>query len=129
MFLKALNQKNREMNLVVDKDKLVEALGKSQPSVVNTTLINKKSNSMTPLFLIAFDIFNMNISMVGIVVKGRLKLSRNKISLFKCYGPYLDHKNFQDVLENDGILKDPNLLLGGDLNLTLSSWEVFDILA
>lgn len=36
--------------------------GKSQPSVVYIALIGKKSSSITPPFLVTFEIFNMNVN-------------------------------------------------------------------
>ena len=46
---------------IVEKGILVVKLGKSQPWVVNTTLIGKKSSAMTPLFLLTFEIINKNV--------------------------------------------------------------------
>lgn len=41
--------------------KLVAILGKSQPLVVNTALVSKKYCSMTPPFLLTFEMFNKKV--------------------------------------------------------------------
>ena len=47
------------------------------------------------------------------------------ISLLNCYGPYNNRENFWDSVVRGGLLKQPNLVLAGDLNLTLNCSEVW----
>ena len=60
--MKDLNQKNGNTVIVVKKGRSVVKSCKSQPSVVNFTLIGKKSNSMNPPFLLTFDFFKKNVN-------------------------------------------------------------------
>lgn len=59
LFLSHLNQIKGNVDGIVSKS--VVKLGKSKPSSVNTSLIGKESSSMTPPFLLTFDIFNKNV--------------------------------------------------------------------
>ena len=60
LLLKALNDKRIFFFPVVSKGKSVAYLGKSQPLVIYTDIIGKKSSLMTLLFLMIFKIFNMS---------------------------------------------------------------------
>jgi len=62
---------------------------------------------------------------VGILLTGVLRGCDTKVKLFNVYGPYREREVFWDKLAGCGILKDPALILMGDLNFTLSPSEVW----
>ena len=43
--------------------------------------------------------------------------------LINCYGPYRNKELYWDKVLRGGLLSAPNLILGGDLNLTLNAAE------
>ena len=45
--------------------------------------------------------------------------------ILNVYGPFYDRKKFWENLKDFGALEVQNLILGGDLNLTMSSSEVW----
>ena len=47
------------------------------------------------------------------------------ITVLNIYGPYKDHETFWEKAHRSGLLSSPNLILGGDLNLTLHSSEIW----
>ena len=47
------------------------------------------------------------------------------IAILNVYGPYRDRELFWEKAHRGGILSIPNLVLGGDLNLTLYSSEIW----
>ena len=49
----------------------------------------------------------------------------HSIQILNCYGRYLDRQSFWEVVEKENFLKDNNLVVVGDLNLTLSMREVW----
>jgi hypothetical protein len=67
----------------------------------------------------AFHIF------AGIILEGRLKDFSSPMKLLNCYKPYKDKTSFWHLLEASSFLKEDNLIIGGDLNLTLSSGEIW----
>ena len=48
-----------------------------------------------------------------------------KYMILNVYGPFYDRTFFGEKLKDSGALEFQNLILGGDLNLTLSSNEVW----
>jgi hypothetical protein len=61
----------------------------------------------------------------GILLDGFVMDLNKTLKLVNCYGPYGDIQLFWDFVKMDGLLKDHDLLLGGDLNFTLSTREVW----
>ena len=49
----------------------------------------------------------------------------SSVAILNVYGPYRDHELFWDKALRGGILNILNLVLGGDLNLTLNSSEIW----
>ena len=60
-------------------------------------------------------------SLLKIVLKG--KATGTTFSLYNVYGPYLNRKGFWEAFFSLGMLETRNVILGGDLNLTLSQKE------
>ena len=59
------------------------------------------------------------------VLKTVLKEKASGISfaMYNVYGPYQDQKGFWEAFFNSGLLETRNLIIGGDMNLTLSEKE------
>ena len=62
-------------------------------------------------------------TVAGILLKDRLRGSSHVISLLNCYGPYNNREHLWDMIVKGGLLNLPNLILAGDLNLTLNCSE------
>ena len=60
----------------------------------------------------------------GILLKAHVRGSSLNLSLLNCYGPYTNRETFWDLVVQGGLLNEPNLVLAGDLNLTLNCSEV-----
>ena len=65
------------------------------------------------------------LSSVGILLEGLSWNWNRSLSLINYYGPYTECIDFWKEVEVDGILKSSNVILGGDLNLTLLVREVW----
>ena len=63
------------------------------------------------------------ITMAGILLKVQVRGSSMNLSLLNSYGPYSNRESFWNLAAQGGFLSQPNLVLSGDLNLTLSSNE------
>ena len=61
----------------------------------------------------------------GILLKASIWGSSLNISILNCYGPYLNQNSFWNVVALGGLLSLPNLILAGDLNLTLNASEIW----
>ena len=61
----------------------------------------------------------------GILLKACLQGSSFTLSFLNCYGPYCHHEYFWEAVVQGGFLNLPNLVLAGDLNLTLNGSEVW----
>ena len=64
-------------------------------------------------------------TVAGILLKAHVRGSSMVISLLNCYGPYNNREKFWDSVVKGGLLNQPNLVLAGDLNLTLNCSEVW----
>jgi exonuclease III len=69
--------------------------------------------------------FNAYLTSAGIMLEGTVKDLDKKLKLINCYGPYLDREVFWETIKREGLLKEHSLILGGDLNFTTSSREVW----
>ena len=61
----------------------------------------------------------------GILLKALIRGSSLELSILNCYGPYHNRDIFWNFVEIGGILSLPNLVLAGDLNLTLNASEIW----
>ena len=61
----------------------------------------------------------------GILVKAKFRGMAVILDIINCYGPYKDREIFWDRLRQDGLLLSPHLILGGDLNFTMNSSEIW----
>jgi len=65
--------------------------------------------------------FKSYISAVGLLLTGCIKGIKEDLKILNVYGPYNDREPFWNRLAGSGLLRDPYLILVGDLNFTLSS--------
>ena len=65
------------------------------------------------------------ISFVGILLKANFKGFNEAFSIINCYGPYSHRIDFWEKVGTGVLFNLPNLLLAGDLNFTLSSFEIW----
>ena len=65
------------------------------------------------------------LTYAGILLKARFRGSSTILSILNCYGPYLHRESFWNYVARDGFLTLPNLILVGDLNLTLNGSEIW----
>jgi hypothetical protein len=69
--------------------------------------------------------FTVFFTPAGILLEGVVKDLNLNLKLINCYGPYADREVFWEGIKREGILNEDNLILGGDLNFTTSSREVW----
>jgi hypothetical protein len=62
---------------------------------------------------------------VGILLDGIVKDLNKRLKFINCYGPYANREVFWESIKRDGILKEQNVILGGDLNFTTSIMEMW----
>ena len=60
----------------------------------------------------------------GVLLKASFRGSSFSLSILNCYGPYLNRDTFWNAVASGGLLSLPNLILAGDLNLTLNASEI-----
>ena len=63
-------------------------------------------------------------TIAGILVKERFHGLSNPLAILNCYGPYRNRELFWEKSLRGGLLNTPNLILGGDLNLTLTTSKI-----
>ena len=68
-------------------------------------------------------------TVVGILIKATFRVMPNPIDILNVYGPYRNRDSFWEKACRGGLLNSPNLILGGDLNLTLRASETWGIKA
>ena len=61
----------------------------------------------------------------GLLIQASFRGLSYPISILNVYGPYKDRGTFWDNAFDSGFLGAPDLILGGDLNLTLNSSEIW----
>ena len=71
------------------------------------------------------DEFSAFMTLAGILLDGLVKVINKTLKMVIFYGPYGDRQVFRDNIKRVGLLKDHNLILGGDLNFTISNREVW----
>jgi len=49
----------------------------------------------------------------------------NSLKLLNCYVPYTNRDTFWESLKDEGLFNEPNFIVGGDLNFTTPSREVW----
>jgi hypothetical protein len=69
--------------------------------------------------------FNAFLTHVGILLEGFVKKINKNLKLINCYGPYADKQSLWNTIKKDGILKESNLILCGDLNFKISTRETW----
>ena len=60
-------------------------------------------------------------TLAGILLNAHFRGSHTSLSILNCYGPYLNRDVFWNSSAQGGLLSLPNLILAGDLNLTLNA--------
>ena len=64
-------------------------------------------------------------TVAGILLKASIRGTSLHLSILNCYGPYLNRDTFWNAAALGGLLSQPNLILAGDLNLTLNTSEIW----
>jgi len=70
-------------------------------------------------------LFKAFSTVAGILLSGRIRGCESRVKILNVYGPYNERVAFWDRLAGCGLLKDPSLILVGDLNFTISPSEVW----
>ena len=65
------------------------------------------------------------VTYAGILVKAKFRGSSFEFSILNCYGPYLNRVSFWNNVVAGGIFGQPNLILDGDLNFTLTDADIW----
>ena len=63
--------------------------------------------------------------MESILVKATFRGMPDSVDILNVYGPYKNRESFWEKVRRGGLLNSPNLILGGDLNLTLRASETW----
>ena len=69
-----------------------------------------------------FDAFH---SVAGIILQGKLFNSDQVVKVVNCYGSYLNRLQYWSLIKAGGLLNERGLILGGDLNFTVSARETW----
>jgi len=73
------------------------------------------------------DYFVVFLTSAGILLEGVIKDTSLKVKMINCYGLYADIVVFWEDIKRLGIFYEENLIMGGDLNFTISSREVWGV--
>jgi hypothetical protein len=71
------------------------------------------------------DDFSAYLILSGILLEGHVKHLDRNLKVINFYGLYSDREVFWEDIKSEGIFKDQNLILGGNLNFTTSFREVW----
>jgi hypothetical protein len=82
------------------------------------------SGGLLSIWNLRRDDFSSFLTPARILLDSLVKDLNIRLNLVNCYGPYGDRQVFWDRIKRDGMLKYQNLILGGDLNFTISNREV-----
>ena len=63
-------------------------------------------------------------TLAGILLNVMMRGNPLPFSILNAYGPYLQRDSFWNAIASGGLLSLPNLILAGDLNVTLSISEI-----
>ena len=69
--------------------------------------------------------FKLFRTCAGILLKGNFWGFKKDMHLINVYAPYKDRRKFWDRIHDSGLLSLDNLVLAGDLTLTLHSFETW----
>jgi hypothetical protein len=61
----------------------------------------------------------------GIYLEGRFKQSVEKVKFLNCYAPYKERELLWQPIIESGLLREEGIIVGGDLNFTFSTREVW----
>jgi hypothetical protein len=71
--------------------------------------------------------FSSLLTSARIMLEGLVKDLDRRMKVINCYGLYFDREVFWESIKRDDILKEHNMVLGGDLNFTTSYREVWGV--
>lgn len=77
----------------------------------------------------SFVVLNTSFLDAGIVLERKDKDLGKVFLILNLYGPYADRRTYWDSLIHQRVLREDNLILDGELNLTISPREVWGDLA
>ena len=110
---------------MVNGDKVREALSSILKDCCLCSLDSKSlSGGLCSTWNPIKGLFNAYHSPAIILLEGRFQGWNQVVKVVNCYGPYSNRKDFWNQRREDGLLLDPTVIIGGDLNLTLSSREI-----
>ena len=71
---------------------------------------------------VVFDVFS---SVAGMIMQGKTVNGDQTLKVVNCYGPYQNRLPFWNQVKAGGLLQEKGLILGGDLNFTVSARETW----
>ena len=60
-----------------------------------------------------------DITLIGIILQGKLFNSDQVVKVANCYGLYLNRLQYRSLIKAGGLLNERGLIMGGDLNFTV----------
>ena len=64
-------------------------------------------------------------TVAGILLQGRYLNGDRELKILNCYGPYQNRIPYWNLIRDSGLLKEEGLIIGGDLNFTVSANETW----